>query len=62
MFEPVPVPINTVPIQVRVWVTHEMLQVTFEPMVLQGCCKTMWVHAYYIILGSQSNLFISTQI
>jgi hypothetical protein len=32
-----------------------MLWVTFEPTVLQGCCKTVWVYAYYITLGSQSN-------
>ena len=59
MFEPVPVPVDTVPIRVRVRVTREMLWVTFEPTVLQGCCKTVRVHAYYITqftLGSQSKL------
>jgi hypothetical protein len=56
MFEPVPVPVDTIPIQVRVRVTREMLRVTPEPTVLQGCCKTVRVHAYYITLGSQSTL------
>jgi hypothetical protein len=56
MFEPVPVPVDTIPIRVQVRVTHEMLRVTSEPTVLQGCCKTVRVHAYYITLGSQSRL------